>query len=163
MVKQTLVLIKPDGVKRGLIGEIIKRFEQRGLKIVGLKMIHVDKDFASKHYTEEIARKHGENIRNYLLDYISSGPIIAIAVEGINAIAHVRKIIGSTYPAEAEIGTIRGDFAHATKDYTNKSTKALSNLIHASENEEEAKKELSLWFSINEKYNYKLSAEEHLY
>lgn len=163
MIQQTLILIKPDGVQRGLIGEIIKRFEQRGLKISAIKMVHVDKEFAGKHYQESIAKKHGEHVRNYLLDYITSSPIIAVVLEGSNAIAHVRKIVGNTYPGEAEIGTIRGDFAHASKERAKSSTKALPNLVHASENLEDAKHEISLWFTEKEIHDYKLSAEEHLY
>ena len=162
MIQQTLVLIKPDGIQRGLIGEIIKRFEQRGLKIVGLKLVKVDKVHASKHYKESIAQKHGEHVRNYLLDYITSSPIIAMAIQGSNAIAHVRKIVGSTYPGEADIGTIRGDFAHASKIYA-KTNNQGHNLIHASENEQDAKEELDLWFSKDEIVDYKLSAEEHFY
>lgn len=162
MIQQTLVLIKPDGVQRGLIGEIIRRFEQRGLKIVGMKMVKVEKSFAEKHYTESISKKHGKHVRNYLLNYITSTPVIALAIQGSNAINLVRKIVGSTYPGEADIGTIRGDFAHASKDYVKKYRQG-KNLVHASENEEDAKKELALWFSIDEVHDYKLSAEEHLF
>ena len=163
MINKTLVLIKPDGIQRGLIGEIIKRFEQRGLKIVALKMTKVDKKFAVKHYKQSIADKHVDNARNYLLDYITSTPIIAMVIEGSNAILHVRKIVGNTYPGEADIWTIRGDFAHASKAYAKAAKKALPNLIHASENEEDAKEEISLWFKKDEIYNYKLSHEEHIY
>ena len=162
MIQQTLILIKPDGIERGLIGEIIKRFAQRGLKIIGMKMVHVDKEFAGKHYKEAIAQKHGEHVRNYLTNYLSTNPVIAIAVQGINAIPTVRKIVGNTYPGEADIGTIRGDFAHASKEYAKEKNQG-HNLIHASENEADAKEEMDLWFSKDELYNYKLSAEEHFY
>lgn len=163
MIEQTLILIKPDGIQRGLIGEIIKRFEQRGLKIVGMKMVKVNKNFAGQHYKESIAKKHGENVRNYLLDYITSSPIIAMVIQGSSAISTVRKIVGDTYPGEAGIGTIRGDFAHASKTRAKSATKALANLIHASENQADAKEELALWFSIDEIHNYNLSAEEFLF
>lgn len=162
MIQQTLVLIKPDGVERGLIGEIIKRFEQRGLKIVGVKMVHADKSFAAKHYKEAIAKKHGQHVRDYLMEYLTCGPVIAIVIQGVNAIAVVRKIVGATYPGEANIGTIRGDFCHASKEYV-KTKQQGHNLIHASENEDDAKEELALWFSIDEIYDYKLSAECHFY
>ena len=162
MIEQTLVLIKPDGVQRGLIGEIIKRFEQRGLKIVGIKMVAPDKSLASNHYQESIAEKHGEHVRNYLLDYITSSPVIALAIQGSNAIATVRKIVGNTYPGEADIGTIRGDFCHASKTYV-KTNHQGKNLIHASENAEDAKRDLALWFSVDDIHDYKLSAEEHIY
>jgi nucleoside-diphosphate kinase len=162
MIQQTLVLIKPDGVKRGLIGEIIRRFERRGLKIVALKMTQPQRNLAEKHYNESISQKHGEAVRNRLLDYITGGPVVAMIIQGINAIALVRKIVGSTYPGEAEIGTIRGDFAHATKDYV-KTKQQGSNLIHASENENDAAMELGLWFAIDEVFDYKISAEEFLF
>ena len=90
-IQQTLVLIKPDGVQRGLIGEIIKRFEQRGLKIIGMKMVAPDKSMAGEHYTESIEEKHGKHVRDYLIDYVTSAPIIAIAIQGVNAIVLVRK------------------------------------------------------------------------
>jgi len=161
MIEQTLVLIKPDGVQRGLIGEIIKRFEQRGLKIVALKMVSVNKNLAEKHYTEEIAKKHGKEVREFLTSYLKSGPTIAMAIQGSNAIATVRKIIGGTYPGEAEIGTIRGDFCHVSKFYVVKYRKG-RNLVHASANKKDAKKELALWFSVDDFHDYKLAAEEHL-
>jgi len=161
MIEQTLVLIKPDGVARGLVGEIIKRFEQRGLKIVGLKMVNVKKNLAEKHYTEIIAQKHGKHVRDNLLKYITSGPVVALVIEGSSAIETVRKIVGTTYPGEAAIGTIRGDFCHVSKNYVKKFHQG-RNLIHASENKSEAKKELALWFSIDEIHDHKLAAEEHL-
>lgn len=161
MIQQTLVLIKPDGVQRGLIGEIIKRFEQRGLKIVGMKMTQPMKDITEQHYGKAIAEKHGQHVLDYLIDYLTSGPVIAIVVQGSSAIKTVRKIVGSTYPGEADIGTIRGDYAHASKEYAKKNNQG-HNLIHASENEEDAKKELALWFKSDEIHDYKLSHEEHI-
>jgi nucleoside-diphosphate kinase len=160
-IEQTLILIKPDGVQRGLIGEIIKRFEQRGLKIVGIKMTSPDKSQAGEHYAESISKKHGKHVRDYLIDYITSAPIIAIAIQGIDAIKIVRKIVGSTYPGDADIGTIRGDFAHATKEYVRENNQG-QNLIHASENEEDAKKELALWFSVDEIHDYSRAEDKHL-
>lgn len=167
MIERTLVLIKPDGVVRGLIGELIKRFEQRGLKIIGLKLVHADRKFAEKHYTEEIAERHGKKVREGLLIYITEGPLVAIVFEGAYAINVVRKIVGSTYPYEAPVGTIRGDFAHISKEYANsKETKeftpGLRNLIHASGNKEEAKEEIKLWFKDIELYSYKCVHDEHV-
>ena len=162
MIQQTLVLIKPDGIQRGLIGEIIKRFEQRGLKIAGMKMVHADDLIAGKHYNETIEEKHGKHVRDYLTNYLTSGPVVAMVIQGSNAISTVRKIVGSTYPGEADIGTIRGDYAHASKDYVKKNNQG-HNLIHASENQEDAKNELALWFSADEIHTYKLSHEEHIY
>lgn len=162
MIEQTLILIKPDGVQRGLIGEIIKRFEQRGLKIVGMKMTNPDKSVAEEHYQESIAKKHGKHVRNYLLDYITNGPIISMIIQGSNAIELARKIVGDTYPGQADLGTIRGDFCHVSKQYVKKNQQG-HNLIHASENKEDAERELALWFSTDEIYDYKLSSEEHLF
>ena len=144
MIQQTLILIKPDGVERGLIGDIIKRFEQRGLKLIGMKMVHADKSLAGKHYDESIVEKHGKHIRDYLTSYLTSEPAIAIVIRGSNAISIVRKIVGATYPGEADIGTIRGDYAHASKDYVKKNNQG-HNLIHASENEEDTKKKSWLY------------------
>lgn len=162
MIQQTLVLIKPDGVQRGLIGEIVKRFEQRGLKIMGLKMVNVQENLAEEHYTKDIEEKHGKHVRDYLKNYLKSGPVIAMIIQGSSAINTVRKIIGdSPYPGEAPIGSIRGDFCHVSKQYVKKYQQG-KNLIHASEGEDIAKRELALWFSVDELHNYKLSAEEHL-
>jgi len=161
-VEQTLILIKPDGMQRGLIGEIIKRFEQRGLKIVGLKMVQADKNLAEKHYTESIAKKHGEHVRKSLLTFVTEHPVIAMVVQGSDAISTVRKIVGSTFPGEADIGTVRGDFCHISKEYMKEKNKP-QNLVHASENKEDAKKELSLWFSVDEIFDYKISAEDIIY
>ena len=92
MIDQTLVLIKPDGVSRGLIGEVIKRFEDRGLKIVALKLVKIDMDKAKEHYTEDITKRRGENVRNKLLEFITEGPVTAMIIEGVEAIENVRKI-----------------------------------------------------------------------
>src|SRR3989338_5654375 len=162
MIQQTLILIKPDGIQRGLIGEILKRFEQRGLKIVGMKMIQATSDQAKEHYGEEIAEKYGQRVLDYLVDFVTSIPVIAIVIQVSNAIAIVRKIVGATYPGEADIGTIRGDFNHTSKAYAKKNDQG-HNLIHASENEDAAKRELALWFSIDEIHDYKLSHEEHIF
>jgi nucleoside-diphosphate kinase len=161
MIQQTLVLIKPDGVQRGLIGEIIKRFEQRGLKIVGLKMVNIQENIAEQHYTKDIEERHGKHVRDYLKNYLKSGPIIAMVIQGSSAIAAVRKIVGDTYPGDSPIGTIRGDFCHVSKNYVKKFNQG-KNLIHASEDEDNAKRELALWFSVDEIHDYKFSAEEHL-
>jgi len=161
VIQQTLVLIKPDGVKRGLIGEIVKRFEQRGLKIVGLKLVNVHKDHAKKHYTEDIEKRHSKKVRDFLVNYVTSGPVVAMVIQGSNAIDTVRKIVGSTYPGEAQIGTIRGDFAHVSKERVKKHQKGY-NLIHASENKVDAKKELALWFSVDEIHDYKIDSEHYL-
>ena len=162
MIERTLVLVKPDGVQRGLIGEIISRFEKSGLKIIGMKLVHVNKEFAEKHYTQDIAERRGENVRNWLLDYVTEAPVVAMCIEGIEAIELVRKIVGGTEPKSALPGTIRGDFAHVSYGYADKENLPIKNLIHASGDKEDASKEVPLWFSESELFDYGLSYEKHI-
>ena len=164
MIERSLVLLKPDTIQRALIGDIIKRFEQRGLKIVGMKMQWIDENFAKKHYTDDIEKRHSKMVRDKLLRYIISGPIVALVLEGIDAISIVRKIVGSTYPNEAPVGTIRGDFAHMSKLYADSSDKTnIKNLIHASGNKEEAEQEINLWFKKEELHSYKTVHDLHIF
>jgi len=159
MVQKTFVAIKPDGVQRGLVGEIIKRFENAGLKIIGIKMYWTDKEFAEKHYEEHKNKPFFEG----LVNFIQEGPVIAMAIEGVGAIATVRKIVGGTEPAKAAPGTIRGDYAHVSYDYADKKKIAIKNIIHASANEEDAKKELKHWFKDEELHSYPRVEEKHIY
>ena len=154
-MERTLVLIKPDGVMRNLIGQVISRFENAGLKIIGMKMIWSDEEFAKRHYRQDIADRHGERVRNELIKYIKEGPVVAMVLEGVEAIKNTRKIVGSTYPHEAPVGTIRGDFAHISKDYANSNAIMIRNLIHASGDAKDAKIEIPLWFSDSELWEYK--------
>ena len=161
-MERTLVLIKPDGVFRNLVGKIIMRFEDAGLKIVGMKMIWADEKFARQHYREdlderykEVEKKYGRNVRNELVNYIKEGPVIAFVLEGVDAIKVTRKITGTTYPNESPSGTIRGDFAHISKDFANANNVMVKNLIHASEDPEGAEIEVALWFSPEELHSYK--------
>ncbi|MFB6246818.1 MAG: nucleoside-diphosphate kinase [Candidatus Pacearchaeota archaeon] len=154
MKERTLVLIKPEGVKKHLTGKIVSRFEDAGLKIVGMKQVWVDKEFAKKHYTEDIAERNGERIRENLLNYIVEGPVVAIALEGINAIENVRKMVGGTEPKSAPPGTIRGDFSHVSYQYADANDIPVKNIVHASGDEQDAKHELPLWFSDNEIHSY---------
>ena len=131
-LQRTLVLIKPDGVQRGLIGEIINRFEVRGLQLVAMDLRIVSKDFAEKHYAAHIGKKFYQG----LIKYITSSPIIAMVWEGSNAISAVRQTIGATNPIEAAPRTIRHDLAIITS----------RNLVHASDSEATAEKEIPLWF-----------------
>ena len=149
-MQRTLVLIKPDGVKRALMGEIIKRFEQRGFKIVGMKMVWIDDEFASTHYAEHV----GKSFFDELLTFITSSPVLAFVVEGVNAIKGVRKIVGATNPEDSVPGTIRGDFAHSLVEG--------QNLIHASANVDDASKEIKLWFKPEELHSYSRSDEKHV-
>jgi len=160
-IQRTLIVLKPDAVQRGLAGEVIKRLERTGLKIIGMKMLWIDKKFAKEHYFD-VAQRHGNRILNDLIKYITEGPVIAICFQGVNAIDVARKIVGSTYPDEALPGTIRGDFCHISKIYANKNEKKVGNLIHASANEKEAKQELKLWFSIDELHDYKRVDDMHV-
>lgn len=132
MAERTLVLVKPDGVQRLLAGRILTRFEERGLKIVGLKLVRLDRDLAERHYAVHREKPFFAG----LVDFITSGPIVAIALEGPNAIANVRMMIGSTRPNEAAPGTIRGDYALDVGQ----------NIIHGSDGEESAARELALHF-----------------
>ena len=162
MIEKTFVAIKPDGVQRGLVGEVIKRFENSGLKLIGMKMQWLDKEFALKHYTEDISRRRGEKVRELLVDYIAEGSVVAMVIEGIHAIEIVRKIVGSTEPRTALPGTIRGDFCHVSYDHADKFEKAIRNIIHASGNKEDAEYEIKLWFKDKELHSYENSNEQHI-
>jgi len=162
MIERTLVLIKPDGVARSLVGEVIKRFEQRGLKLIGMKMVHAERDFAEKHYTDDIAKRRGEKVREMLLAYITEGPVIALVLEGISAVTVVRKIVGDTFPEQSHVGTIRGDYAHVSMEYADSKQIAVKNLIHASGSKEEADTEIRLWFSDSELFEYETVHEKHI-
>ena len=158
LIERTLVLIKPDGVQRGLIGRIIQKFEDAGFKIVGAKMVWIDEKFGKRHYFD-VAERRGENVLKVLLDFITAGPVMALCIEGVSAIENARKIVGSTEPKSALPGTIRGDFAHHSYAYTDGKNTAVKNLIHASGKLEEAKYEIALWFSPQELHTYKIAHE----
>lgn len=157
MIERTFIALKPDTVQRGLIGEIIKRFENAGLKIAGMKMKWISPEFAKKHYKKHIKKPFYKGLE----EFITQGPVIALVIEGVNAIETVRKIIGATEPKSASPGTIRGDFAHHSYSYTDKKGISIKNLIHASENKEDAEYEIKLWFIDEEIHNYKTTYEIH--
>ncbi len=156
-MQRTLVLLKPDALQRGVTGEIIHRFERVGLKFIGMKMLVSDKDTAAKHYTEDLAKRRGEKVREIMIDLITSGPIIAIALEGVDAVETVRKMVGETEPKKAAPGTIRGDFAHVTFEYANAKDIGIFNLIHASASPQEAEVEIKVWFKDEELVSHKPS------
>ena len=162
MIERTLVLVNSDGFVRCLVGEIISRFERRGLKIVGMKMIWPDKEFAKKHYRDDIAERYGVQVRELLLRYITEAPVLALVLEGVSAVNVVRKIVGSTYPHDAPVGTIRGDFAHVSKDYADLKGKDVRNLVHASGSKGEAEIEVGLWFSDAELFGYHTVHDTHI-
>jgi len=139
-IERTLVLIKPDGVQRLLVGRILARYEERGLKIAGLKLVHVDRALAERHY----AAHREKPFFGGLVEFITSAPLVALALDGPNAIAVVRAINGATRPHEAAPGTVRGDFALETAQ----------NIVHASDGPEAAAEELALWFSPAELLDY---------
>ena len=162
IIEKTLVLLKTDAVERGLVGKIIERFENAGLKIIGMKMQWIDEKFAKEHYTEDIAKRRGKHVREWLLQYITEGPVIAMALEGLHAIEIVRKIVGPTEPRTAPSGTIRGDFAFVSYDFADKKKKAIRNLIHASGDKKDAEYEVKLWFKPEELHSYETVHEKHL-
>lgn len=139
------MLIKPDGVKRHLIGEIVKRFEQNGLEIIALKMTQVDAAMASEHYFD-LGERKGEQVKRRMVNFLVSGPVVAMVLEGEGAVAKIRQIIGTTEPASADKGTIRGDLATDSYEIADKEDRAVENLVHASGNLEEAATEVKLWF-----------------
>jgi nucleoside-diphosphate kinase len=162
MIERTLVLLKPDAVARGLIGRVIQRFEDAGLKIVGAKMVWMDKEFGKKHYFD-VAERRGEKVLAALLEFMTVGPVMALVVEGVQAVDVVRKIVGGTEPKMALPGTIRGDFSHHSYEHTDGKGSAIRNLVHASGNSKEAEYELKLWFKENELHSYKTVHEIHTY
>ena len=140
MIERTLVLVKPDGVQRLLVGRILARYEERGLKIVGLKLVRVDRDLAERHY----AVHRGKPFFAGLVEFITSAPLVALVLEGPDAVAVVRTMNGATRPNQADPGTIRGDLALVTSQ----------NLVHASDSPETAQAELDLWFRPEELIGY---------
>lgn len=182
--EQTFVLIKPDGVRKGLIGEVISRFEQRDLKIVALEMFQPSHQMIDEHYPKDAAwieriggktlstyqkygisaaeqlgtddpAKIGAMVREWLLSYMVSAPLVRMVVEGVHAVDMVRKIAGPTLPFAAEIGTIRGDFSIDSPIIANTEKRAVANILHASETPQEAAHEIKHWFGANAMHSYK--------
>ncbi len=187
--EKTLVLIKPDGVKRGLIGEIIDRIEQRGLKIIALKMFQATPEQIDDHYPKnhewihrlgekslgtyakynldpikelgtDDADEIGKMVRSWLIDFMTSAPLVKMVVQGVHAINMVRKIVGSSMPAESSVGTVRGDFSVDDATAANRDKRAVYNIVHASENEKEAEHELNFWFAAEDIFEYSKGEEE---
>lgn len=159
MIEKTLVLIKPDGVQRGISGKVIERFENAGLKIVAMKMVWIDKEFSKKHYKDHVAKSFYPTLENM----ITSGPVIALVLEGVEAIEVIRKLVGGTEPKSAAPGTIRGDFSHHSYSYADKNKKSIANIIHASSSKKDAEFEISLWFNKKEIHSYKTVHEKHTF
>ena len=186
--EQSLVLIKPDGIQRSLIGEIIKRYERSGLKLIGLKILIPTPNQIQKHYLfdpqwpvktgnkaleaykakgqkppSNNPKKIGLNVLSNLKKYLSSGPVVAMVWQGMHAVSVIRKITGSTEPCSSDVGTIRGDFTIDSYQISDTDNRAVRNLIHASGSHKEAKAEIKLWFKAKELLNYRLINEEILY
>ncbi|HEU5114388.1 MAG TPA: nucleoside-diphosphate kinase [Candidatus Paceibacterota bacterium] len=187
--ERTLTVIKPDGVQRSLVGEIISRFERIGLKIVALKMFVPDADFIKKHYTldstwmrrvgeksikayETEGKKHplgddpikvAEDVIRKLREYMTAGPVIAMVIEGAHAVRIVRKLVGGTEPLTSDVGTIRGDFMLDSYEMSDIDRRSVRNLIHASGSVDEAKAEIPLWFDKEEIVDYRHVQEKILY
>lgn len=186
--ERTLVLVKPDGIQRSLIGEIIRRYERTGLKLVGLKMIVLTSDFVRKHYTvdpewfmktgtktiesykkkgktppSEDPKKITEIVLENLVKFMTSGPVIAMVWQGVHSVGIVKKITGGTEPLTSDMGTIRGDLTIDSYELSDTDRRAIRNLVHCSGTREDAEKEIALWFKSEELFNYRLMNEAILY
>jgi nucleoside-diphosphate kinase len=155
-MERTLIVLKPDAVQRGIIGEIMTRFERVGLKIVGTKMVKPDYDHYYHHYENigQMVSRRGKEAFDVTLDFMNLGPVIAVVLEGVDAVSLVRKMVGTTAPKEAVPGTIRGDYAHMGFEYANGEGIGIPNLIHASGDPKEAEQEIDHWFSESELFDY---------
>lgn len=185
--ERSLVLLKTDAVQRSLVGEIIKRFEQRGLKIAGLKMVMPSETQLLEHYNKDDAwyqRKgegivedlkaqgrpvekepieYGKDIIRTVVHYMTESPVVALVIEGVGAVASVTRTVGTTEPATADIGTIRGDYTIDTFSHATLENRAVKNLIHQSESVEEAEREIKIWFTEDEVHSYVTAQERIMY
>ncbi len=155
-IQKTLIIFKPDAVQRGIVGEILTRFERVGLKIVGVKMLSPTKDQLFHHYETigKMISRRGQKTFDVTVDFMMQGPVIIMVLEGIDAVELVRKMVGTTEPKSAQAGTIRGDYSHISFDYADSEGISIPNVIHASGNIEEAEEEVDYWFADSELNNY---------
>lgn len=189
MIERSLVLMKPDAVQRGVVGEILHRFERAGLKMIGVKLVHADAELARLHYpdSEKWKKKVGENtikdcetygidvmenmgtedpieigaiVKKWNEEFLSMGPVLAIAFEGVHAIDRIRAIVGPTIPVLAPAGTVRGDFSLDSAIFANIKSRTVYNLVHASGSVSEAKEEIALWFKEDELFEYRRVHED---
>jgi len=161
-IERTLVLLKPDAVTRGLVGRVVSRFEEALLKIIACKMVQMDADLNRQHYFD-LEDRFGPEVYNAVAAFMQTGPVFALVLEGVEAVAIVRKLVGATYPDQAEPGTIRGDFAHQSRAYANANGLPVANLVHASANVAEAKREIDVWFAEGELHEYKTLADRYIW
>lgn len=164
-MERTLVVLKPDTVQRGIIGEIITRFERAGLKVVGMKMMQPDTQHYDHHYETigKVKSRRGEEVFRQNMEFMMKGPVVAMTLEGVEAIDLVRKMVGDTEPKSSLPGTIRGDYAHMSYGHANQKQIGIPNIIHASGNAEEAEEEIYHWFNDNELFEYQTVHETHVF
>jgi nucleoside-diphosphate kinase len=162
-MERTLIVFKPDAVKRGIVGEILTRFERVGMKIVATKMLAPDYDHYYKHYEDigKVVTRRGKDVFDVTLEMMNEGPVIAMVLEGIEAVEVVRKMVGGTEPKTAQPGTIRGDYSHISFTHANAEGIATPNIIHASGDPAEAKLEIAHWFSESELFEYETVHETY--
>lgn len=158
-MQRTLIVFKPDAVMRGIVGEILARFEKVGLKIVGAKMLMPDYDHFFQHYEGigTLKSRKGDEIFETQMREMQQGPVIAMVLEGIDAVEQVRKMVGPTEPKSAQPGTIRGDYSHMSYGHAGAAKRGVTNVMHASADETEAAKEIDHWFSNSEMVDYESS------
>jgi len=159
--ERTLILFKPDAIQRGLVGEIMQRFERVGLKMVATKMVQPNEDHYHEHYEgiSQMISRRGKDAFDVTMALMTAGPVIAVVLEGVEAISQVRKMVGETEPKSAQPGSIRGDYSHTSFAYADGNKKGIANLIHAAGDEKEAKAEISHWFKGDEIYDYRVLHE----
>lgn len=162
-MERTLIILKPDTVKRGIVGEILTRFERVGLKIVASKMFQPDYDHYYHHYEKigKMVSRRGQQAFDVTLEMMQEGPVIAFVLEGVEAVSLVRKMVGTTEPKSALPGTIRGDYAHVSFGHADKESIGIPNIIHASGDPEEAIQEIAHWFSKSEIFEYESVHERY--
>lgn len=161
-IERSLIVFKPDAVQRGLVGEILSRFEKVGLKIVGSKMIHPDYDHYFHHYENigKVISRRGQKVFDVTLGMMNEGPVIAFVLEGVEAVSLVRKMVGTTEPKSSAPGTIRGDYSHMSYAHADENEIGIPNLIHASGDSAEAALEIVHWFSETELFSYSTAHEK---
>jgi nucleoside-diphosphate kinase len=161
-LERTLIVFKPDAVGRGIVGEILSRFERVGLKIVGTKMVQPDTKFFHHHYESigTMITRHGQKIFDTTVAMMQGGPVIAVVLEGVDVVAVVRKMVGSTESKSALPGTIRGDYSHMSYAHADEQGIGLPNILHASGDKKEAELEIKHWFSNSEIFNYEAAHEK---
>lgn len=161
-MEKTLIILKPDALQRGITGEIITRFERVGLKIVATKMLAPDREHYFEHYETigKMISRRGQQAFDVTLEMMQEGPVLAMVLEGVEAVEQVRKMVGTTEPKSAQPGTIRGDYAHVSFAHADKYSLGIANLIHASGDVKEAKEEIAHWFAESEIHSYRATHEK---